>query len=401
MTGRRARRAAVVLAVGLLGGGVAAPGAAQSAVFSGYDLDVFGVGGRSPFGAGGLSDYERLRLMLTPAIGALRGEAAYEQLLLYQQRPGSAFAALAPGAAPVSGDWLDLDWTILRRGAVQWRQRFDRLNAALAGGPFELRIGRQAVSWATTLLLTPADPFAPFDPSDPFREYRGGVDAARLQVYPGAFSALDLVVRPSRAPRDRSLTAALRGKATLGGLDLSAWGGVVYGDPAAALGATGTVAGAAWRMEVSLREDSTRAAVLRTAVGLDRRWSVFGRDLYALVEYQRDGYGARDAAGLGAVLLSRPFQRGELQVLGRDVVAGRLEYQAHPLVAAELLVLWDAGDGSAIAGPAVTVSASNDLAVRAGAFLPAGRSGLGAFGAPASEFGVAPSFSYASVSLFF
>ena len=47
----------------------------------------------------------------------------------------------------------------------------------------DLIVGRQPVSWATTLFLTPADPFSPFDPADPFREYRGGVDAARLRVY--------------------------------------------------------------------------------------------------------------------------------------------------------------------------------------------------------------------------
>jgi hypothetical protein len=383
VTGRRGAWAAArpLPLIASLALGTARAGTAQIGPLSGYLLNVAGVSGASPFGAGGASDFQRVRLMVAPALDPLRLEAAYEQLFLYQQRPGAAFSSLTPGASGASGEWLDLDWTLARRGDVLWRHRFDRLNLALAGSGFEARIGRQAISWATTLLLTPADPFAPFDPSDPFREYRSGVDAARLQFYPGPFSSLDIVVRPLQTARGRTLTAAARGKVKLGSLDLSAWGGIAYGDPAAGAGATGTVAGAAWRAEVSVREDSSRAAVVRAALGFDRRFA------------------ASSAAGLTAVLLSAPFQRGELQALGRDVTAGEVTYQIHPLVAGELLVLWDLRDGSLLVAPGASLSASNDVTVRAGAYLSAGRgaslAGLG------SEFGNVPRFGYASVSLFF
>jgi hypothetical protein len=385
--------------VALLAGAMARAGAAQIGPLSGYVLNVAGVSDSSPFSAGGASDFLRLRLMAAPALGPLRLEAAYEQLFLYQQRPGAAFTALTPGTSGASGEWLDLDWTLARRGDVLWRHRFDRLNLAVAAGGVEARVGRQTISWATTLLLTPADPFAPFDPTDPFREYRSGVDAARLQFFPGPFSGLDVVVRPLRTPRGRTLTAAARGTLKLGALDLSAWGGVAYGDPAAAVGATGTVAGAAWRAEASVREDTARAAVLRAALGFDRRWSVFGRDLYAVVEYQHDGFAAAGAGDLTAVLRSAPFQRGELQALGRDVAAGQVTYQIHPLVAGELLTLWDLRDGSLLVAPGGSLSASNDVTVRAGAYLAAGR-GAGPAGL-GSEFGAVPRFAYASVSLFY
>jgi hypothetical protein len=380
---------------------VAPRAAAQLGPLTGYYLNVPGHAGSSALGPGGWSDYQRLRLMLGPALGPLRLEAAYEQLFLYQQTAGAAFGALAPGAAPATGDWLGLDWTLAQRGHVLWRHRFDRLNVALPRGGYEVRVGRQAISWATTLLFTPADPFAPFDPSDPFREYRSGVDAARVQVYPGPFSSLDFVVRPERTATGRTVTAAARGKVTVGTVDLSAWGGVVDGDPAGAAGATGTVAGAAWRTEVAVREDSAGRAVLRFAAGLDRRWGLFGRDLYVVVEYQHDGFGATSASQLAAVLGSAPYRRGEMQVLGRDVAAGQLQYQVHPLVSAELLVLRDLRDGSTLLAPALAISAANDLAVRIGAFLPAGRSTVSPFGAIGSEFGIAPRFVYGSLSWFF
>jgi hypothetical protein len=391
-----ARRSALAAALAL---GSTRGAAAQIGPLRGYLLNVAGASGSSVLSPGGASDFQRVRLMLGPALGPLHLDVAYEQIFLYQQRPGAAFTALAPGSSGASGEWLDLDWTLARRGDVLWRHRLDRLNLAVATGAFEARAGRQAISWATTLLLTPADPFAPFDPSDPFREYRSGIDAARVQYFPGPFSSLDLVVRPMQTPHGRSLIAAARGKAKLGGLDLSAWGGVAYGDPAGAVGATGTVAGAAWRTEVSVRRDSTGAAVVRGAAGLDRRWTVFGRDLYAIVEYQHDGYAAARAADLIGVLLSAPYQRGELQVLGRDVAAGELTYQVHPLVSAELLALWDLRDGSLLVAPGASLSASDNLTVRAGAYLSAGRgASLAALG---SEFGAVPRFGYVSLSLFF
>ncbi len=383
----------------------AAQGAAQGAppVWSGYYLNVAGVSGSNALTQGGLSDFQRLRLMAAPALGPVRLEAAYEQLFLCQQRPGGAFAALAPGTAPTSGDWLRLDWTLADRTHVLWRHRFDRLDLALPADRFEARVGRQAISWATTLIFTPADPFAPFDPSDPFREYRNGVDAARVQYFPGPLSGVDIVVRPERFAGARLLTAAARGKVTIGRWDLSAWAGQLHGVAAAAAGATGSVAGAAVRGEIEVRRTggggAGEAAVVRAAVGVDRRWSVLGRDLYVIVEYQHDGLAAASPAQLTSVLLSPAYARGELQVLGRDVAAGQLSWQVHPLVAAELLTLWDLRDASALLAPALSYSASDAVSLRAGLFLGAGR-GAGATGL-GSEFGGVPAFGYASVSAFF
>jgi hypothetical protein len=404
VTARPSRRGGVARAAVLLAallGAAAKPGAAQLGPLRGYALNVAGVSGSSPLSAGGASDLQRLRLMLAPAIGPVRLEAAYEHVLVYQAHPGAAVGALSAGAAPSPGDWLDLDWTLRQRGDLEWRHRFDRLNASVTAGRLELRVGRQAISWATTLFLSPADPFAPFDPTDPFREYRAGVDAVRAQYFPGPFSQLDVVVRPTVTATGRTLTAAARGRVTVSSWDLSAWAGAVNGDAAAAAGATGAVAGAALRLEVSVRGDPAGRATIRGAAGADRRWGVFGRDLYAVLEYQHDGFGAARPEQLAAVLVSAPFRRGEMQVLGRDVVAGQLRYQVHPLVAVELLVLWDPGDGSALLAPAAAVSASNEMSVRVGLFTSVGDRTVSPAGGIGSEFGPTPRFAYVSASIFF
>jgi hypothetical protein len=375
---------------------------AQEPVVRGYYLNVASASGSSAYGAGGASDFQRLRLMIAPAAGPLRIDVAYEHTLLYAQNASAALGALTPGSQPSSINRLDLDWPVgINLGHdVQWRHRLDRLSATLTAGGAELRVGRQTISWANTLFLTPADPFSPFDPSDPFREYRGGVDAVRLQLFPSAFSAAEVVVRPERTPVGRTLTALARGKLSAGGWDLSAWGGALHDRAAAAAAVTRTLAGAALRGEITLRRDAGGHTITRFAVGADRRWSVLRRDLYLVAEYQHDGYGAARPGDLAAVGASLPYVRGEMQVAGRDVAALQATYQLHPLVSAALLTLADLHDGSVLFGPGLSYSVSDAVGLRAGAYLGVGR-GPGPVGAPGSEFGGVPRTGYVALSAFF
>ena len=63
----------------------------------------------------------------------------------------------------------------------------------------------------------PADPFAPFDPADPFRDYRAGVDAARVRIFPSAFSEIDGAVRIAEYGGSRTTTALLPREGRRGG----------------------------------------------------------------------------------------------------------------------------------------------------------------------------------------
>lgn len=373
---------------------------AQLPDFSGYYQNV-GIGTAAGEGLGASAlDAQRARLMWSPSFGNWGFDAAYEHTLWWR---GSANAGAGGGllsSTRAGGDWLHLGWTVYDSPRVSWQQRFDRLSVSYTRGSMTATVGRQAVSWATTLLLTPADPFVPFDPSDPFREYRTGVDAARVQWFAGAFTTLDFVVRPADTPTGRTLTALLRGKTDIGGWELSAWGGAIHDAPGGAVGITRTVAGSAVRAESEFRRDSVGHAVARVAVGVDRRFSVLDRDLYAVVEYQHDPFGATRPADLEAVSLSRPAGRRELQVLGRDESAVQLTYRVHPLVSAELTTLWNLRDGSALVAPAAAVSLSDESSVRLGVFVPAGP-GFNRLAGPRSEYGAVPVTGYGALSVFF
>ena len=84
---------------------------------------------------------------------------------------------------------------------------------------------------------------------------------------------------------------------------------------------------------------------------------------------------------------SKPFARGELQVLGRDEAAAQARYQLHPLWNLSLLWLWNLNDRSSLLAPSLSYSASNEVTLTGGLFKGFGNDSPGAPEPPASEYG--------------
>ncbi len=373
--------------------------AAQEIELRGYYLNVGTAAADGPFTTSGLSDLQRLRLMVAPAAGPLELDVAYEHTLLLLSTVGGVQPLAGLGETRSGGEWLKLQGEIEGSDQVSWRHRVDRLAARLELGAAELTLGRQPLSWATTLILTPADPFIPFDPEDPFREFRAGVDAARARLFLGPFTDLDLVVRPAEYDDETTLTVIGRLHTVLGGWEVGGWGGAVHDEAAGAISFTRSVAGAVARGEAVIRRTEGET-VLRLAIGVDRSFAVAGRDLYVVLEYQRDGFGAAGASELPGLLSSAPFRRGELIVLGRDAASLQASIRLHPLWTADALLLWNLGDPSALIAPGLTYSLSGEATLRGGLFFGAGDERTDS-GLPGSEFGAVPVIGYVSLTAFF
>jgi hypothetical protein len=367
---------------------------------SGYYFNLASGSGSGPVSDAGVSNFQRFRLMWTPAVGPLALDVAYEQTLLLNSTDvqGAGSGILVPEA---SGNWATLDWTLDEGDHSTWRHRFDRLAVALPlGRDVEVTLGRQVVSWASTFVLTPADPFTPFDPSDPFREYRAGVDAFRLQAYPGAFTEIDVVVRPVSTGDTDQVTALARAKTTWRGWDVAAWGGAMYNEPAGALSLVGAIGPWAVRSEVAVRSEASDV-IVRGTVGIDRRFTIGERDLYVIAEYQHDGFGAGGSEELLQVVGSEPFRRGELQVLGSDALAVQTSYQIHPLWGVDLMTIRSLVDGSALLSGGVSWSVGQDSGLRAGFFFGFGDDAVDLGTSLGSEYGAQPGVGYVSLSHFF
>jgi len=367
---------------------------------SAYYFNLGSGSGDSPVSDGGVSDFQRFRLMWAPAVGPLALDVAYEHTFLLQSRDvqGTGGVVLVPEAG---GNWSTLDWTVDKGAHFFWRHRFDRIGLTVPlGGAAELSLGRQVISWASTFILTPADPFTPFDPVDPFREYRAGVDAVRFQAYPGPFSEIDIVVRPVSTIDGDRITALARAKTNWRGWDVGAWGGIVLEEPAGALSLVGALGPWAVRSEIAVRSEADDV-IVRGTVGVDRRFSAGGRDLFLIVEYQHDGFGAASSGDLLGVVMSDPFQRGELQVLSRDVLAVQASYQIHPLWGIDLLTLTSLVDGSALLSGGGSWSVASNSSLRGGFFIGFGDDTVDLDAGFGSEFGGRASVGYVSISHFF
>ena len=393
----RAAAGAIALEALLLG---AAPLAAQT-TFGGYYQNVPLWTAETALSPSTLSDFNRLRLALDSDFGNFGFVAAYEQLATFREHrtPG-----ISVGIVPGGSEWLDLQWTITDEEHLLWQHRFDRLQLDWRpAGWLDVSVGRQAVSWATTLFLTPADPFSPFDPADPFRQFRAGVDAARLQIYPGALSEIDVVVRLTENEElGEELTLLGRGLTTWKGWEISMWPGSLYGDLSFALGGAGAIGGTAVRFEGVVRENELGdGAILRTTLGFDRRFAPAGRDLFVIFEYQRDELGASSPDDYVGILTSDPFARGELQVLGRDEIALQASYQLNPLWSVAALGLWNLNDGSLLLSPSVAYSASDEIALSGGLFFGFGDDEPTPERPLPSEYGLTGTTAYASFSIYF
>jgi len=343
--------------------------------------------------------FNRIRLTMDQRVGPLSVGAAYEHVATF--RRGNVASGIGVGAVPGGGETLKLQWTIADDDHVRWQHRFDRLQigwSPVAG--MEFTGGRQAVSWGTTLLLTPADPFVPFNPADPFREFRAGVDAARVRLYPSPLSEIDVVVRPIDTEVGQELTALGRGLTTWHSWELSGWGGSLYGDAAGALGVAGALGSWAVRGEAVFREQEG-GAVFRGTVGVDHLAQVKQRDLYVIVEYQRDGLGAASVDAYPGVVQSDPFSRGELQVLGRDETVVQASYQLQPLWSLAGVWIWNLNDRSALISPSFAYSLSDDASITGGVFLGIGSDQVTARRPVPSEYGLAGTTAFVSLSRFF
>ena len=399
MTTRARRHGLVPLVVVCLGILDAEPAQAQSRWLTGYLQAVPLFSSATDISDSNIAGFSRFRLATEPVLGSFSFEAAYEHALTGQRRDASV--GLGLGVVPSGGEWLDLEWMVAEEDRVRWRHRFDRLNVAWSPTrTMELSAGRQAVSWGTTLFLTPADPFLPFSPADPFRQFRGGVDAARVRIYPGPLSQIDLVVRPSQTDVGEEVTALGRGLATWRNWELSAWGGSLYGDATGAFGAAGALGAWAVRGEGVVRE-LAGSVVFRGTIGLDRILQVRGRDLFLVVEYQRDNLAAADPREYLEIVQSNAFRRGEFQVLGRDETVLQASYQFHPLWSLVGLWLWNLDDRSALLAPSLAYSAGDEVSISGGVYVGMGESAITEGRPLPSEFGLAGTTGYASLSWFF
>lgn len=290
---------------------------------------------------------------------------------------GPLFRGLGQGSV-----WSESDHHRLSAEVAYANVRFSHRNA-------DLVIGRQAVTFGRSFFWNPTDWLASFTPTEIDREYKAGVDAARLSFALGRFSGAEVLYAYGEdGERDESALVA-RAFTNLGGWDLEALGGSVWIDDRLGVAFSGDLAGAGLRGELSWHEPRADAGgqdseedFLRATLEADYRWP---SSLYLIVEVHHNGWGSTEVEDYGRLFRSPRLLTGQVTNVGRHYLASQLSYEITPIAVGSLAVLVNLHDGSGLVHPTFTRTLSDESRLALGANLPWGPAATA--GGPRSEYG--------------
>ena len=378
------------------------------------DLKLFHLMSGAPRGAedmgGQSSGALTARLKLKERWGAWEGEGHVAMNALGGGAQGSLLS-LSPNLNSAE-EPLPLRWQVIDEGGASALVRVDRLTLSYELGSVRLKLGRQALSFGQGRAFTPLDRVSPFSPASVDREYKPGVDAVRVDGYWGVAGEWTMVaaVRTGWGLYDTVLGA--RAQDSFGGWDIGLVGLWVGGDLVAGLslgGALGDLSAfgdLTWTRRARsgpLAEADeargTQADFLRGSVGVEGSWAVSGGGGLSL-ELAWLGDGSSEPNELMSARLDPRVMSGERWLLGRAYGALSLNQSLTPLIRATLTVISNLEDRSALLGPGLSWSISDEVSANLGSYFGVGE-GLDPQWSPQSELGALRWLTFAMMSAYF
>ncbi len=324
-----------------------------------------------------------LELDVHHAVSAIAGSAALVGL-----NTGVVFQP--PEAVP-------LTWTLDDGGSLTMIGRTDRLVLRARLPHVDVAVGRQAISFGHGMFFTPLDLVNPFFPTTIDQEYKPGVDAARVDIYPSLTSRVTLVGAYAGGWDWPGAVLAGYGQVTVGLTDLGLLLGAIHGDAVAGATVSGGVG------PVGLHGDATVTLphgggdpFVRAVAGAF--WRPTGTTTLTGELYLQT-LGASSPDGYLALATDDRWVRGELWLLGRGYVGLAVAQEITPLISASLASFVNVEDPSAFVAPSLSWSVAGNAAVGLGAFVGFGRRPDGL--ALRSEFGLYPASAFLDVRTYF
>ncbi len=307
------------------------------------------------------------------------------------------------GAAPQASDlfrWRRLADSHLGGDGIERSTRIgwaiDRAVFKRRFGQASLALGRQPVDFGSGRFWQPLNVFGAFAPTDLDTDYKPGIDAAVLDIYPSAFSSLTAVV--ALAPRHQleiEDSVALHYRRQVGETSqLALLAAQVVGQRQVGAAFESDWRGIGWRVEgLHTRPEGGGAGSLFWIAGADYQ---FNNGTLVALEWHDDARGATHETTLAEVAARRPVVLGLQQQWARRVFGLSVQKDLTPLLNASYTLLASrlrAADGqhavSVLHQLSLVRSLSNESDLLISAAFGSGR-GLDPAGAPGSSFGHLP-----------
>lgn len=328
-----------------------------------------------------VDDFQRLRIKLQPALGASAdAQVHYELRAVWgesRRRGGSDGAATLPGLRLNRARLLDLEKDLVTEDAFLLQHDLDRLRLRFTAPQHDLSVGRQAVSWGTTLIWNPVDLFSGFAPTEIDRDEKQGVDVLRWTWHPAPDSEVDVVVEPLDLEEPGDVEAddsslAVRAATHVGEYEIAAIGGRVARDTVAGADFTGYLRDAGFRGELlhTWVDEAEDPDFFRAVAGVDYGFAVPWNP-YLAVEYFFNGLGAGRPEAYPEVLqrasVQRGISRGNVFNVGRNYVGLLGRVMPTPLLSLQATSLWNPEDSGWREFVTCAYSVTEDLDLTLGA----------------------------------
>jgi hypothetical protein len=343
----------------------------------------------------------------------LDADFAYEHRVRAQTHDAGAIGgSILPDRGEAFFRLTQLDWQISRRDdTFLWEHEIDRAQISLHPRWGEIIMGRQAVGLGRGRLFSAVEMFAPFSPSEVDREWRRGVDAARIEYRLSSTVSVEGIGAFGESWDESALLGRARGY--FGPVDGEFLFGKRGEDLLAAVVTSAALSGAAVHAEAALfripekqpggglfgNDRLAGKALLGASYTFD-----IGNGLTLLGEYHYSGFGIRDAEDAVQLLtsdtaLQQRFLRGDTQTLGRHNLGLQASCPVKDVVTAGLLVLVSAQDGSGLLSPSAVWDVQRNVTFLASAFASWGT--RPSDGVLRSEYGGTPWSLFLQVNVYF
>lgn len=317
---------------------------------------------------------------------------------------GGGSVGLGATAAPKRT--IDLSSDIVKTDTMTLEHDLDRLSLRLFLGAVDVSIGRQAITWGTSLLFNVSDVWAGFSPFELDQSQKRGVDAVRAVTQITDDIELDLVIA------DRGSLEYLSGgaRATF----YMDWGDIyvaaahAWDDVAIMAGASGEIESFKIRGEAYLPIHGLSERPSRPNVTLGFDW--FHPEVMVSIEAHYNGLGADDPdayLGLSTDLEDpRPierevFARGQGYLLGRWYLGTMASWRPIETVTLATSLLLNVTDPSLLVATTISYQPTADMDIGIGAFNSIGERATIVPLRLNSEFGSYGQFVYMQVAAYF
>ena len=341
----------------------------------------------------------------------MNSELAYEQRARWVSGSGLGVgSSFLPTESPAPYRLTQLDWEISADDDSLYRHEIDRGLVAFHPEWGEVTIGRQAIGLGRGVLFGALDVFSPFSPLEVDREWRRGVDAVRAEYRLSTTSSAELIGGFDETWEQSALLGRVRGY--MGNID----GSLIFGKRAEDFMAGTAVSTIVKEAEVHAEfavfdtpEEQPEGGLWgdehlagKTVLGTSYTFDV-GKGLTLLLEHHYSGFGVEDSQDALTRLQDNDFQgrflRGDLQILGRQAIAGQVSYPFDDATNGSLLVLTSPADGSGVVSPSLRFDVNKNVTLIGSAFIPWGDEPSA--GRLESEYGATATSLYLQLNMYY